>query len=62
MRRLVLFTVAAALCPVGFMGCAEKTSVEKKTEVTTPGGTTQTKTETETKKSGDNPPPPATNP
>lgn len=57
MRRLVLFTIAAALCPIGFMGCAEKTKTETTKEVSTPAGTTQVHTETETKKSGDNPPP-----
>ena len=62
MRRLVILTLAAALCPVGFMGCAEKSSVEKKTEVTTPGGTTEVKSETEVKKTGDNPPPAPANP
>lgn len=62
MRRLVMFTLAAALCPIGFMGCAEKSSTEKKTEVTTPGGTTEVKQETEVKKSGDNPPPAPANP
>jgi hypothetical protein len=62
MRRLIAFTLAAALCPVGFMGCAEKSSVETKKEVSTPGGTTEVKTETEVKKTGDNPPPATTNP
>jgi hypothetical protein len=57
MRRLMLFALAAALCPVGFMGCSDTATTEKKTEVSTPGGTTEKTEKTEVKTSGDNPPP-----
>lgn len=62
MRRLTSLTLAAGLCSVGFLGCSDTATVEKKTEVSTPGGTTETTQSTEVKTSGENPPPPATNP
>lgn len=62
MRRLVMFTIAAALCPVGFMGCAEKSKTETTKEISTPTGKTEVHTETEVKKTGDNPPPAPANP
>ena len=57
MRRLMSLTLAAGLCSVGFLGCSEKASVEKKTEVSTPNGKTTVEQTTEVKKSGDAPPP-----
>jgi hypothetical protein len=61
MRRLFSLTLAAGLCSVGFLGCSDTSTVEKKTEVSTPGGTTETTQKIEVEKSGDNPPPAATN-
>jgi hypothetical protein len=49
--------MTSLLACAAFVGCSEKSSATKKTEVSTPGGTTQTEQTTEVKKSGDNPPP-----
>ena len=61
MKRILASVLVLSVLSIGLVGCGEKTKVEKKTTVSTPGGT-DTKTETSTeKKTGDNPPaaPPA---
>jgi hypothetical protein len=50
-------TLAAGFCSVGFLGCSDTSTIEKKTEVSTPNGKTEVTTKTEVEKSGDNPPP-----
>ncbi len=57
MRRLMSLTLAAGLCSVGVLGCSDTSTIEKKTEVSTPNGTTEVTTKTEVEKSGDAPPP-----
>jgi len=61
MRRLTTLALAAALCPIGFMGCSEQSSVTTEKKVETPQGETKVTTEKTIEKSGDAPPP-ATNP
>jgi len=46
----------------GFVGCGEESKVTDKTEVSTPGGTATTSTETKVETTGSNPPPPASAP
>ena len=60
MRRILASALILGLfsfSTVTFVGCGEETSVTKETTVSTPGGTTETKTETSVEKSGENPPP-----
>jgi hypothetical protein len=61
MRRLMSLTLAAGLCSVGFLGCAEKSSTTTETKTETPNGETKVTTEKTVEQSGDAPPP-ATNP
>jgi hypothetical protein len=57
MRRLVASTLMLSFLSIGLIGCAEKSSTTTEKTVTTPQGKTTIKTETEVKKTGDNPPP-----
>jgi len=57
MKRLLACWLVPALLIAVLSGCGEKTSTKKETKITTPGGTTTIKTETEVKKTGENPPP-----
>ena len=59
-RMLASALVLGIFSTVGLIGCGEEASIEKQTEVTTPGGTTTTTQSTEVEKSGDNAPPAAT--
>jgi hypothetical protein len=61
MRRLMSLTLAAALCPLGFLGCSEQASTKTETTTETPHGETTITTEKTVETSGDAPPP-ATNP
>ena len=56
MKRFIASAVIFGVCSIGLVGCAEKESAKKETTVTTPGGTTTIKTETDVKKTGKNPP------
>ena len=59
MKRWIAMVLVLGLFSCGFLGCGEKTtSTKKETEIKTPGGKTTITTETEVKKSGENPPPP----
>lgn len=57
MRRILVAALVLGVCSLAGVGCAEKSKTEKKTTVETPNGKTTTRTETETRRSGDNPPP-----
>jgi len=59
MKRVMVALLMLGLFSPVLVGCADKTSQTKKTETTTPGGKTETKSTTETKTSGENPPPPS---
>lgn len=58
MKRVSALLIAGVFA-IGLVGCSEKASVTKKTEVTTPGGTATTTQETKVETTGDNPPPAA---
>ncbi|MFO0889349.1 MAG: hypothetical protein U0790_09450 [Isosphaeraceae bacterium] len=45
---------------LGFAGCSDKSTVEERTKVSTPDGTTTVKKETTVESSGSNPPPAST--
>jgi len=59
MKRLAGMLLMLSVMCVASIGCADKSTATKKTEVSTPGGTTTTTQEVEVKKTGENPPPPA---
>lgn len=56
MKRLMTAVFALSLVSIGFIGCAEKTSITTETKKTTPGGTTTTTTDHVVKTTGDNTP------
>jgi hypothetical protein len=58
MKRWIALLLALSLVPCGFCGCGDTTKVTKEKKVETPGGSTTVKTETEVKKTGEDPPPP----
>src|SRR5688572_15467197 len=61
MRRILASALVLGIfSTVGLIGCGDEASVTKETEVSTPGGTTTTKTEKSVETTGDNPPPAAT--
>jgi len=53
MKRVLASVLMLSVVSVGLVGCGEKTKVEKKTTVSTPGGSETTKSTTETTKTGD---------
>ena len=55
MRYLASVLVLGGLS-LAALGCSEKSSATKETEVSTPGGTTTTTVTKEVEKTGDNPP------
>lgn len=55
-RRGMVWGIVAVL-GLGLAGCAEKSGVETKTEVTGPNGTTTETKKVEVKQTGENPPP-----
>jgi hypothetical protein len=59
-RMLASALVLGIFSTVGLIGCGEEATVEKQTEVTTPGGTSTTTETKSVEKTGDNPPPAAT--
>jgi hypothetical protein len=52
-----MFLMMSLLGCAALVGCSEKSSATKSTEVSTPGGTTTTETTVDVEKSGENPPP-----
>jgi hypothetical protein len=56
-RIIALGLIVSMVSLGGFVGCSEKSKVEKKTTVTSPGGSTSTTSTIETEKKGENPPP-----
>ena len=61
-RMLASALVLGIFSTVGLIGCGEEASVEKTTEVSTPGGTATTTETKEVETTGSNPPAPATTP
>lgn len=57
MKRLIACLICAALLPLSYSGCAEKTEVKSEKKVTGPGGTTTTTDSKKVETTGDNPPP-----
>jgi len=57
MRRLIVLALGLSFLPLGFVGCADKSTSKVETKVSTPTGTTERTTETTVKQTGDNPPP-----
>ena len=58
MKRWIALALVLSLFSCGFVGCGDTTKTTKTTKIETPGGSTTVKTETEVKKTGENPPPP----
>jgi hypothetical protein len=56
MKRFIASAIILGVCSVGLFGCAEKETAKKEATISTPGGTTTIKTETDVKKTGKNPP------
>jgi hypothetical protein len=59
-RALASALILGAVSGFGLVGCGEETKVQEKETVSTPGGKTETTTETKVKSTGDNPPPSST--
>jgi len=57
MKRFFSMLLMLSVVCIGAIGCAEKSASTKKTETSTPDGTTTTTQSTEVEKSGENPPP-----
>jgi hypothetical protein len=57
MKRFFSLLVMLSILCVGSIGCSDKSTATKKTEVSTPNGSTTTTQKTEVEKSGENPPP-----
>src|SRR5262245_62008826 len=57
MKRCIALVLVCGLISPGLFGCGEKVTTKKETEIKTPGGKTTITTETEVKKTGENPPP-----
>jgi hypothetical protein len=60
MKRILASVLGLSVLSVGLVGCGEKSKVKKETTTSTPGGTTTTTQEATEKKTGENPPAPAT--
>ena len=59
MRKLMTMTLAGAMLAgltIGLAGCTEESSVESKTQVKSPGGTSTVTEKTTVDKTGKNPP------
>ena len=56
MIRVIAATLIASLVSINMVGCSDKSSVKEEMKIKTPDGTTTITTETEVKKTGDNPP------
>ena len=56
MKHMIAATLVISVLSIGFVGCSDKTTIKRETEISTPGGTTTITTEQEVKKTGDNPP------
>ena len=56
MKRMLSLVMVLSLFSLGFVGCAEKSSTTKETEVSTPEGSTTVTEEKTVEKEGDNPP------
>ena len=56
MKRILASVLVLSVLSIGLVGCGDKTKVQKKETVSTPGGTTTKTDESTTKKTGDNPP------
>jgi len=54
MKRIAVALLLGSAMSIGFVGCAEKTKVEKKETVQTPGGSDTKTTTTTESKTGDN--------
>lgn len=57
MKSFLTAVMVLSFSSVGLLGCSDKASTKTERTVTTPQGETSVTTETEVKKSGDNPPP-----
>jgi len=57
MKRFISMLLMLSIVCVTSIGCAEKSTATKKTQTSTPDGTTTTTQKTEVEKSGNNPPP-----
>jgi hypothetical protein len=57
MKRLVGMLLMLSVMCVASLGCSDTSTATKKTETSTPGGTTTTTQKVEVEKSGENPPP-----
>jgi uncharacterized lipoprotein YehR (DUF1307 family) len=53
MKRILASVFVLSILSVGIVGCGDKTKVDKKETVSTPGGSTVKTTTTETKTTGD---------
>ena len=53
MKRILASALVLGVMSVALVGCSEKTKVQDKKTVTTPGGSTEKTTTVETKKTGD---------
>jgi len=61
MKRFLSTSLLVGICSAfGMMGCADESKVKETSTVSTPGGTTETTSETKIKQTGDNPPPATT--
>ena len=59
MKRFMSMLLMLSFACIVSIGCADKSASTKKTETSTPSGTTTTTQKTEVEKSGENPPPAA---
>jgi hypothetical protein len=57
MKRILTGVIVLSMSAVGLLGCSDKSTMKTEKTVTTPQGETKVTTETEIKKSGENPPP-----
>ncbi len=59
MKSMITTVLLTGLLSIGLVGCNEQTksTTTRETKIATPSGTTTIKTETEVKKTGENPPP-----
>jgi hypothetical protein len=53
MKRFLASALVLSILSIGVVGCGDKTKVEKKSTVSTPGGSTEKTDTTTVKKTGD---------
>jgi hypothetical protein len=53
MKRILASVLVLSVLSIGLVGCGDKTKVQKKETVSTPGGSTEKTTTQETKTTGD---------